>query len=80
MFVLRKLVMVVSVVIIAGTSNDQTKPPRFVLRVYIASAFAEGAEPNASTDEARRMRTHNLKPEFIKFSLKLLLRPISEGT
>jgi hypothetical protein len=45
MLVLRKLVMVVSVVIIAGTSNDNPKPAKLLLRVYIASALADGASP-----------------------------------
>jgi hypothetical protein len=38
--VLRKFVMVVSVVIIPGTSNDQLNPKSVLSKLYIASAFA----------------------------------------
>lgn len=66
-FVLKKLVTLVSVVIIAGTSNDQLKPKEGLLIVYIASALADG--PNASTDEIKRIETHNLSLEFIGLSV-----------
>src|SRR5262245_25783129 len=62
-FVLRKLVMVVVVVMIAGTSNDQLRSPGS-LYVYIASALADGARA-ASTKETARMGAHNLSAEFI---------------
>src|SRR5215471_9278604 len=56
-FVLKKLVMLVLVVITAGTSNDQLKPKEGLLIVYIASASAEG--PNASTDKIKQIEVHN---------------------
>lgn len=50
------------------------------VKVYTVSDLADGARPNASTDETRRMGTHNLEAEFITFSSKPLLEPISGET
>ena len=60
--VLRKFVMVVSVVIISGTSNDQLNPKSVLSKLYIASAFAGAAVArqhvniNTNTIKLVRMR------------------------
>jgi len=63
------MVVVVLVLIIAGTSKDQLYPKVLSFKVYIASALTVGARPNASTAETSKMGSHNLSPEFIAFSL-----------
>jgi hypothetical protein len=60
-FVLRKLVMVVSVVMIPGTSNDQLIPPAFgSSKLYTASALASAGksrkQPTTNTNKRIRMR------------------------